>query len=335
MQTPQNSHKPPPEVVAVILPTARSRSGARRGDHRNGSRSSGGRVGNRAGRASEERATGCNICQEAEQEAKKLRSQASAAAEHSRRGHQHPRQRQRPRQHLPRTPPAEHRSARRKAPPAKRRKLDSGSAAPARHSAHTKLKAQDGAPPAEARAAATMHAEPRQHPRQGKTTPSANGGTERSQCSERAHTTLKARAADLPRDQDSSTRGGDERGGDRRKIRSAGEHCQRAAAHIKLKAPKRQTSQGRRPTAAKSAEAIRAAATKRREQARQPSGDTADQPHRRGGKNDSGTRHDGGGISCQPIRTAARSRTTCQAQRQRHEEKPAPILSRAAKHTPH
>ena len=58
-KAPEIATKRRPKSPPPILPSRPSRSGDRRGDHRNGSRSSGGAIGNRADRASEERATGC------------------------------------------------------------------------------------------------------------------------------------------------------------------------------------------------------------------------------------------------------------------------------------
>lgn len=136
-----------PKSPPLNLTTAPSGSSDRRGDHRNGSRSSGGTIGNRADRVSEERATGCNICQEA----KPAPYNSTAGEDTSTHGSGgNISQRQRPRQHLPRTPPAEHRSAGSGTPPAKRRKLDSGSAAPATRSARRASRATHQAESTEA-----------------------------------------------------------------------------------------------------------------------------------------------------------------------------------------
>ena len=177
------------------------------------------------------------------------------------------------------------------APPAERRKrstaarkLDSGSKAPARHSAHTTLKAQDG---------------------------------ERTTCQE-IRTALEAATRSAP------TR----RGGDRRKIRSAtdrGEICRgnQGSSPKPYHLPRDQDN-ARSPT--RSARAIS-------DQGRQETAPRRDTEH--------------GSSAATP---ASKPRHTPRQRRQylpadqgsspkpyhlpRHEEKPAPILPRAAKHTP-
>lgn len=145
-------------------------------------------------------------------------------------------------------------------------------------------------------------------PQRRKQPPSVHGRRDQEhkprQRTERVHTKLKDAAQAAPRDQQSkphtaraadlpapeATRSAPAQKGrqpephhqprrNRRKIRSTGEHCQRAAAHTKLKAPKRQTNQEQHPKPDKiSAGNIRPRTARdsapKRYRARQQRGDT-------------------------------------------------------------